>query len=68
MTRKKSLKRILEDYQCDGQMSFDDYDEALLFDYDCGELAFCDTPLTNRFTFVIGREVAPIGTCEIKNS
>lgn len=36
MARKKSLKRILEEYECDGQMSFDDYYEALLFDHDCG--------------------------------
>lgn len=58
MARKKSLKKLLEEYECDGQMSLDDYDEGMLFDRDCGESPFCDTPLTNRFTFVIGREVA----------
>lgn len=58
MARKKSLKRLLEEYECEGQMSLDDYDEGMLLDHDCGELPFCDTPLTNRFTFVIGRGVA----------
>lgn len=66
--RKKSLMKILEEYECEGQMSLNDYDEALLFDHDCGELPFCDTCLTNRLTSVIGREVASIGTGKIENT
>lgn len=61
MARKKSLKKLLEEYECEGQMSLDDYDEGILFDRDYGELPFCDTPLTNRFTSVIGREVVTRG-------
>lgn len=68
MSRNKSLKKILEEYECEGQISLDDYVETLLFDHDYGELPFCDTPLTNRFTFVIGREVASIGTGKIENT